>query len=309
LVLDQQNNNLGTLTFTGSNVEAFGTFNLSVLFSLPSGFAANPVNVTGDVWGSGSYFTDAQNFAIVDFPNNALPITFSGPSGTGVFSLTLDDVCLSGGEPCSFSEIGKLRRSGKSVKALAFNGAQSGDGNVRWLKAKGSPSMFARNFLANNFRPNANSVTLTITGTITVVIPPTGNSECTFTQGYYQNHPDVIPEVIVTPDPNDVNPAFTLNLGSVSYTKSELLQIYSVPVKGNGLIALAQQLITAKLNAGAGPVPPEILTAILSADALIGSLVVPPIGDGFLAPSQTSPLVKILTSYNSGKIAGARRCR
>jgi hypothetical protein len=41
-----------------------------------------------------------------------------------------------------------------------------------------------------------------------------------------------------------------------------------------------------------------ILDAIDEADKLIGDLVVPPVGDGFLDPSVTGPLTEELTTYN-----------
>ncbi len=35
---------------------------------------------------------------------------------------------------------------------------------------------------------------------------------------------------------------------------------------------------------------------------MIGALVVPPIGNGYLAPGQTSDLTETLTEYNEGTI-------
>jgi hypothetical protein len=56
-----------------------------------------------------------------------------------------------------------------------------------------------------------------------------------FTQGYWKNHPDAWP-------------LDTLTLGTVTYSKDQLLLILRRPVRGNGLVALAHQLIAAKLN-------------------------------------------------------------
>ena len=39
-----------------------------------------------------------------------------------------------------------------------------------------------------------------------------------------------------------------LQLGNVTYNQQELLSILSQPVRGNGLVLLAHQLIAAKLN-------------------------------------------------------------
>jgi|GEM_PF-4599607 len=119
--------------------------------------------------------------------------------------------------------------------------------------------------------------------------PPTG---CTYTQGFYKNHPNAWP----------VN---SLTLGNRTYTKAQLLNIYNTPVNGNGLISLAHQLITAKLNAARGTsVPGEVASAISQADTLIGNLVV---GVDSVSTSSTSNLVEILTRYNEGRISGGPR--
>jgi hypothetical protein len=113
----------------------------------------------------------------------------------------------------------------------------------------------------------------------------TSGGGCTFTLGYWMNHPDAWP-------------VSSLTLGTVSYTKAQLLSILSAAPAGNGLIQLARQLIAAKLNvaSGASPAP----SAIASADALIGSKVVPPVGNGFLSPGATSTLIGQLNDFNVG---------
>ena len=75
----------------------------------------------------------------------------------------------------------------------------------------------------------------------------------------------------------------SLDLGSVTYTDLQLLSIFNTPAQGNGLLTLAHQLIAAKLNIANGADSTDIAQAISDADALIGSLVVPPVGGGFLA--------------------------
>lgn len=114
---------------------------------------------------------------------------------------------------------------------------------------------------------------------------------CTFTQGWYKNH--------------DWDGSATL--GTVAYTEAQLRAILDTPVKGNGLISLAHQLITAKLNIDGGADPSAISQAIADADALIGALVVPPIGSGYLDPSVTSALVDALSDFNEG-ITGPGHC-
>ena len=87
----------------------------------------------------------------------------------------------------------------------------------------------------------------------------------------------------------------TLQLGDVVYNQQELLSILWLEVEGNGLVSLAHQLIAAKLNVACGADP---IDCIDDADALIGPLVVPPVGTGYLDPAITSPLVECLTAFN-----------
>lgn len=94
----------------------------------------------------------------------------------------------------------------------------------------------------------------------------------------------------------------SLTLGTVSYTQAQLLQILNQPAQGNGLVILAHHLIAAKLNVAHGADPADAAQAIADADAMIGGLVIPPIGSGYLPPGQTSELVETLTQYNEGTI-------
>jgi hypothetical protein len=111
-----------------------------------------------------------------------------------------------------------------------------------------------------------------------------GPEGVTRTQGYWKTHPDAWP-------------LDTLTLGSVTYTKAQLLRIFNTPVRGNGAIALAHQLIAAKLNLAAGAHPTQsTIDAMNAADVLLGS------GDllaGFsLRTSQTSALTGRLDAFN-----------
>jgi hypothetical protein len=127
-----------------------------------------------------------------------------------------------------------------------------------------------------------------------------GHAEsCTLTQGYWKTH-GAVPtgnNQYTWPDAIKAN---GMTLGSVGYTADDLLAILNKPASGNGLIALAHQLIAAKLNIAAGADPTVVAADIATADALIASLVVPPIGSGYLAPSLTSGLVTALANYNEG---------
>jgi uncharacterized repeat protein (TIGR01451 family) len=117
--------------------------------------------------------------------------------------------------------------------------------------------------------------------------PPPPGDGCTFTQGFWKNHPEVWP-------------VSSLSLGSVSYSAAQLGEIFDEPVAGNGLISLAHQLIAVKLNIANGADPTDVAQAVADADALIDGLVVPPVGSGFLAPGDTSTLVDALTDFNEG---------
>jgi cysteine-rich repeat protein len=114
------------------------------------------------------------------------------------------------------------------------------------------------------------------------------SEDCVRTQGYWKNHGGW--------------PVSSLTLGTRVYTEAELRLIFDAPVMGNGLIQLAHQLIAAKLNIAAGADATLIASAIADADALIGGLVVPPIGGGSLATSATSSLNAQLTAFNEGTI-------
>jgi hypothetical protein len=125
---------------------------------------------------------------------------------------------------------------------------------------------------------------------------------CTLTQGYWKTHNDLVCAVNPGSPLCVAWPVTSLSLGSVSYDQTQLLSIFGTPAMGNGLIALAHQLIAAKLNIANGADGSAVAGAIVSADALIGGLIVPPVGSGSLAPSATSALITTLTSFNEGAI-------
>ena len=120
-------------------------------------------------------------------------------------------------------------------------------------------------------------------------LPCVGGSSCTYSQGYWRNHPNAWP---VT----------SLTLGTVTYQAAELMAIFDNPARGNGLVILVHQLIATKLNIANGADPSAVQQAVTDADNMIGALVVPPIGNGYLPPAQTSDLTETLTDYNEGTI-------
>ena len=95
---------------------------------------------------------------------------------------------------------------------------------------------------------------------------------CTYTQGYWKNHAGLVRndnggEGSIQPD---AWPVSELTLGNLTYGKDALLDIFKTPVRGNGYISLAHQLMAAKLNIENGADPSEIADVIAAADAFIG---------------------------------------
>jgi hypothetical protein len=142
------------------------------------------------------------------------------------------------------------------------------------------------------FRASALDATgqLRVSDTITcATLPCVGGSSCTYTQGYWRNH-------------QDAWPVTSLALGTVTYQAAELMAILDDPAEGNGLVILVHQLIAAKLNIANGADPSAVQQAITDADNMIGALVVPPIGTGYLPVGQTGDLTETHTEYNEGTI-------
>jgi hypothetical protein len=103
-------------------------------------------------------------------------------------------------------------------------------------------------------------------------------------------------------------PVTSLTLGSVTYTEAELRSILALHIDGHGLLFLAHQLIAAKLNIAAGVnAPITTLQAIAEADAIIGGLVVPPVGTDFLSTTDVGGPWVTLQVFNEGG-AGVPRC-
>jgi len=125
----------------------------------------------------------------------------------------------------------------------------------------------------------------------TTAIPP---QNCTYTQGYWKTHPDAWP-------------VLSLTLGTVTYTQAQLLVILDTPADGNGLLILAHQLIATKLNFAQGADPLTAAAAVAAGDALIGGLVIPPVGAGYLTPASVNPKANTLDAFNNGTM-GVPHC-
>jgi hypothetical protein len=133
------------------------------------------------------------------------------------------------------------------------------------------------------------------------------NGGCTRTQGYWGSSPAgqaLVP--ILVPG--------TMSLGTTAYSAGHLDDILDTPpVGGNALQSLAHQLISANLNILAGAsAPAQVTAAITQANILIGSLVIIPVGSGFVASASTlgqQMLAEqtILDDYNNG-LLGVPHC-
>lgn len=120
--------------------------------------------------------------------------------------------------------------------------------------------------------------------------PHDDHHECIHSQGYWKNH-------------SSAWPVSSMKLGTVIYTKAQLLLIMNKPAAGNGIVSLAHQLIAAKLNVLSGAIPSTLIAgAINTADALIGNKVIPPVGAGYLPPSVTSHLTDDLEEFNDDEM-------
>ncbi len=112
---------------------------------------------------------------------------------------------------------------------------------------------------------------------------------CTYTQGYWKNH-------------TEVWPTGSLMIGTVNYSAAQLLAIFQQPAQGNKLTILAHQLIAAKLNLANGANPVSIAATIAAAEALIGGLVIAPIGNGSLPTNPATGYANTLDDFNNGLI-------
>jgi hypothetical protein len=144
---------------------------------------------------------------------------------------------------------------------------------------------------ASEFSQNESTETLT-------------GQDCTYTHGFWKTHG---PGECHNGNNPNMWPVNSVTLGNVVYTDLEACAILNEPTHGNGLVSMARQLIATKLNIANGANPAAIASTVAAADQQIGNLVIPPIGDGYIHPSQTSSKTQALDDYNSG-ITGPGHC-
>jgi CSLREA domain-containing protein len=131
-----------------------------------------------------------------------------------------------------------------------------------------------------------NTPTATATTTATATATATPPSGCVLTEAYWKHNPDLWP----------LN---QLQLGNTTYNQQQLLSILQEAIRGNGLVQLAHEEIAAKLNLANGAAGSCIAQTLADVDGLIGDLVIPPVGNGFLPPGRGA---RTLIQYNSGAL-------
>jgi len=112
--------------------------------------------------------------------------------------------------------------------------------------------------------------------------------DCTRSRGYWKSHVGAWPPTSVP-----------MALGSNLYTQAQLLQILNTPAAGNGAIALAHQLIAAKLNIAYGA---SVRSCIAAADQLLSSCgpsKLSPLGLCSLAITSTVSKTQCLDDFNN----------
>jgi hypothetical protein len=135
------------------------------------------------------------------------------------------------------------------------------------------------------------SETPTETATPTETQTPTATpvrENCTFSMGFWKNHPDAWPVEAIT-------------IGGVTFSTAEGIAILQTPPRGDATYILAHQLIAAKLNIANGADPSVVADTIEAADQW---LVEHPLGSDPPNPTrqQGVRLAETLAGYNEGEI-------
>ena len=142
-----------------------------------------------------------------------------------------------------------------------------------------------------------NGIVSSLPDTVKIQVTQSATFPCVYKMGYWKNTPEDWP-------------VSSLFVGNNLYDSTQLLDILDQQSKGNGAIILAYQLIAAKLNeANGAAVPAEIQDTINVADELLTSILIPPVGDGFLKSKETSRVSEQLDQYNSGLHSGIPSCQ
>ena len=137
--------------------------------------------------------------------------------------------------------------------------------------------------------------------------PPPPPAHCTFTQGYYKNHEEVVVTLLGSNNAWILaGPPRRLTVSAnnlIAYTAAQIDEIYGTPPQGGDAeLILLHQLITAELNViGGSTPPPAVATAISQARTLMNG------GISDAEADQAKELAGILDDFNNG-ITGPGHC-
>jgi hypothetical protein len=131
-----------------------------------------------------------------------------------------------------------------------------------------------------------------LTASCSFNVTVTAGNKCPLAQGYWKNHTSLWPV--------SVN---SLTLGSVTYSKTQLLSILNTSSTGDASVVLAKSEIAALLNLANGSNPVPICGTIADADsALDGSTVPAKVGPKTVLGQRMINDSTTLDSYNNGKL-------
>ena len=191
----------------------------------------------------------------------------------------------------SFADAVTVNREGWGQEPVIVGGYSVGTGSLTSVEASfpacGEPSPTPSPTVTPTATPTATATaTPTASATATPTVSPTPTtSGCVLAAGYWKNH--------------DEWPLNQLQLGNRMYNRQELQAILRQPPRGNNLVQLARQEITAKLNIANGADGSCVAQTLAAVDALIGNLVIPPVGNGHLP---LTSYVRTLGLYNEGRL-------
>ena len=115
--------------------------------------------------------------------------------------------------------------------------------------------------------------------------------KCPNSQGFWKTHLDAWPKDTVV-------------IGGITYTKSQLVEAFSTPVRGNAVIILADQLIAAELNILNGSNPIVISDTRKAANALLTgvNLLSGNVRTNTTAGQQMTAAAAVLDTYNNRQL-------
>ncbi len=274
--------NGGNVVFNVGTVAA-GTTGLTVSFTV------NVTAASGSSVNNNNYTIAATGVTAVPGPPVATEVTTSVCPDISLSPSSLPSETVGAAYSQSITASGGAAPYGFAVTAGALPAglSLSGGGQLVGTPTGAGISNFTITATDDNECTGARDYSITIEA----APPPPGGDVCPKGQGYWRN--------LRTPWPVD-----ELTLGGRIYTRSELVQIMTTPIRGDASLILASQLIPAKLNIAAGSDPGPVAAEIAAADALLSGLGRLPLR---IAPSSTlgqqmTSIASTLDAYNNGEL-------